>query len=284
MDLTVESTAFKELFLTVTSVVILLPENATRDGLAAALALYLSLTQMQKTVTVAYSKPPIVGWSHLVGVNKLTQKLGNKNFVVSLDYTEGSIDKVSYNIEGNKFNLVIEPRVGAPLFNEKNVSYSYSGMNADLIITLDAQTRESLGKYYQDNKQLFEEKPVVVIDNKTANTQYGKINVVRPAASISEIVTQFIIDTQMPIDGDIASNLYDGIVVGTRTFSSSAVGADTFEAAAYLLRQGARKSTSPVRQQEEVPRRDFTSSTHPETPQAPPDWLKPKIYKGSQLL
>ena len=58
----------------------------------------------------------------------------------------------------------------------------------------------------------------------------------------------------------------------------------SFEAAAYLLRQGARKSTSPVRQQEEVPRRDFTSSTHPETPQAPPDWLKPKIYKGSQLL
>ncbi len=282
MDLTLESNALKELLPTITSVVILLPDNATRDGLAAGLALYLSLVQLQKKVTIAYSKPPIVGWSHLVGVNKLVQKLGNKNFVISLDYKEGSIEKVSYNIEGDKFNLVIEPRVGAGQFSEKNVSYSYGGLVADLIITLESPTQEALGAYFKDNAVLFSEKPILVFDNKPGNSQYGKINVVRPTASVSELVTQFLKTSQMPIDGDIASNLYDGIVVGTRGFVSPQVTADTFETAAYLLRLGARKSG--LIRQEELPQRDFAGSTHTEAPQAPPDWLKPKIYKGSQLL
>ncbi len=283
MDLTLEAQAFKELLPTVTSVVVLLPETATRDGLAAALALYLSLNQQQKKVTTAYPKSPIVGWSHLVGVNKLVQRLGNKNFIISLDYIEGSIDKVSYNIEGDKFNLVIEPRPGAPIFNEKNVSYTYGGMAADLIITIEAPTKEALGAYFKENAQLFVEKPLVVFDNKVTNTQYGKINIVRPTATLSELMTQFLRAAELPIDADTASNLYDGIVMGTRTFSLPQVTAETFETAAYLLRLGARKAQHPQRQ-EEMPVREMISGQDPEAPQPPPDWLKPKIYKGSQLL
>src|SRR3989344_4840151 len=100
------------------SVVILLPETATRDALAAGLSLYLSLTQLQKEVGIYYPKQAIVGWSHLVGINKLKQTLGSKNFVISLDYIEGSIEKVSYNIAGNQFNLVIEPRWEVNKFDE----------------------------------------------------------------------------------------------------------------------------------------------------------------------
>jgi nanoRNase/pAp phosphatase (c-di-AMP/oligoRNAs hydrolase) len=151
---------------------------------------------------------------------------------------------------------VVEPRPGGPILSQDKVSFSYSGLSADLIVTIDAQRLENLGKFYQDNKNLFEEKQTLVIDNKTTNTQYGKINLVRPTASIGELMTRLILDLQLPFDQDIASNLYDGVVMGSRTFSSPAVTADTFEIAAQLLRAGARK----------------------------PDWLKPKIYKGSQLL
>lgn len=285
MDLTFETNVFKELLSTVRSVVVMLSNSANRDTIAAGLALYLSLVELQKSVTIAYPKPPLVGLSHLVGVNKLVQNLGNKNFVISLDYTEGSIEKVSYNIEGNKFNLVIEPRVGAPVFSEKNVSYKYSGINADLIITLGASTKELLGKYYSDNKQLFDEKPVVTFDHVASTTAgaYGKINVTRGASSISEVMTYFLKTAELPINSDIASNLYDGLLTGSRNFTASVVSADTFEAAAYLLRQGARKSNF-IPRQEEMPQRENVSGKVPEAPQTPPDWLKPKIYKGSQLL
>lgn len=283
MDITTEANAFKTQLAQVTNIVILLPEIASRDGIAGALALYLSLIQLEKNVTIIYPKPPIVGWSHLVGINKLTQQLGNKNFVISLDYIEGSIEKVSYNIEGDKFNLVIEPRAGAPLFNEKNVTYSHSGFATDLIIVVNASAFELLGKYYTENKQLFEEKPVVVIDNKPGRAAIGTVNLVRPSASISEIITQLIERVQLPIDSDIASNLYDGIVTGSRTFSAAAVDADTFTAAAYLLGQGARRSIS-IPQQEETPKRETATTRAPDVPQAPAEWLKPKIYKGSTLL
>lgn len=284
MDLTVEVTALRDLLAGAQTIVIFLPEHATRDAVASGLGLYLSLTQMGKSVTIVYPKSPIVGWSHLVGLNKLTTKLGNKNFVISLDYKEGSIEKVSYNIEGDKFNLVIEPRTGAPLLSQENVTFGASGMSADLLITVEVAKLENLGKYYTENKATFEQKPVVVIDNKTGNTQYGKVNVVRPSASIAELVTRLINDLQLPFDGDIASNLYDGLVMGSRTFSSQATNADTFEMAAYLLRAGARKAFG-VRQQEERPKVETGATAgQPEAPQTPPDWLKPKIYKGSQLL
>ena len=282
MDLTVEVTALKELLTSANTVVILLPDSASRDAIAGGLALYLSLTQLQKTVTIVSPKQPTVGLSYLVGINKITQNLGNKNFVVSLDYQEGSIEKVSYNIEGNKFNLVIEPKSGAPLLTSKNVTYNYSGVSADLVITLEAGTKESLGTFYSQNKTLFDQKPVLVIDNRATNTQYGKINVVRPAASISEIIAHFIKVAELPIDPDSASNLYDGIVAGSRTFTTPAVNADTFEAAAWVLRYGARKPVSFSRQ--ETPQQEFAVAKSVEGPQAPPDWLKPKIYKGSTLL
>lgn len=281
MDISDEVNALKELLPSVSTTVILLPDNASRDAIAAGLSLYLSLSQLGKTVTIACPRPPIVGWSHLVGVNKLVQSIGNKNFVISLDYQEGSIEKVSYNIEGNKFNLVIEPRAGAPPFNEKKVNYHYSGFTADLIIGLSVPTLEHLGKYYSDNKQLFQDKTVVAIDYRPT-THYGKVNIVRAASSISEVVTLLLKATEVPITMDIASNLYDGIVGGSRNFTATAVTADTFEAVAYLLRLGARKS--PMKQ-EEMPDKELVTSK-PEGPQAPPDWLKPKIYssRGPTLL
>ncbi len=281
MNLSTEAQAFKDYVNQANSIVILLPETAGRDGVAAGLALYLSLNQLGKSVSIVYPKPAVVGWSHLVGINKLSQNLGNKNFVISLDYIEGSIEKVSYNIDNNKFNLVIEPRPGAPLLDSKRVSYNYTGLTAELIITVAANSRESLGKYYTDNKQLFDEKPVVVIDNRINNAQFGKLNFVRPQASISEMVALLLQSTQLPVDMDTASNLYDGITYATRNFTIPQINADTFEAAAFCLKMGGKKT--PVRQ-EETPNREFGVTRPPDAPQPPPDWMKPKIYKGSQLL
>jgi nanoRNase/pAp phosphatase (c-di-AMP/oligoRNAs hydrolase) len=284
MDITVEVNAIKDLITPLVNedVVILVSETATRDMMAAALGLSLSLILQNKKVKVAYPKQPTVAWSHLIGINKVIQAISNKNFIITLDYIEGSIEKVSYNIEGNKFNLVIEPKTDATeLFNEKNVHYNYGGVNAGVIITIGAGSLESLGKFYVDNKELFNQKPVVVIDHTVGNKQYGKINLVRPASSCSELVTELIKRAQLPINSDIATNLYDGLLAGSRNFSSPVVNADTFESAAFLLKNGGRKPASPfmLRSPEELPRGEFGLGEDLE-PQLPPDWLKPKIFRG----
>jgi nanoRNase/pAp phosphatase (c-di-AMP/oligoRNAs hydrolase) len=282
MDLTLETNSLRELVTSSNKIVILLPQNANKDMIAGALSLYLSFLELQKNVGVIYAKEPIVDWSNLIGVNKLTKNLDNKNFVISLDYIEGSIEKVSYNITGNKFNLVIEPKANAPQFNEKNVKYTHSGFSADLIFTVGAANLQDLGKYYQENPGLFTEKSVVTIANNSVPQGFGKVNFMFAAASVSEIIANVIKSTELPINPDIATNLYDGIISGSKNFSQNEVSADTYEAAAWCLRLGARKNIKKFG--EEKPLQELVNSAFLDKPQTPPDWLKPKIYKGSTLL
>ena len=281
MDLTLESKALQEILTSANQIVILISPTGDKDTVAAGLALYLSIKSLSKNETIAYPKQPTVGWGNLVGVNKITQKLGNKNFVISLDYLEGSIEKVSYNIEGNKFNLVVEPRRDAPLFDEKKVKYSYSGFNADAIFVLGAKTLEDLGSFYEDNKPQFEQKPIIAINN-LLGSEIGKINFVRPGPSISEIVTHLITQAQMPMDTDIATNLWTGLIFASKNFIHPQTNADSFEAAAIILKMGARRENK--QQFEETPQGEVALSRSTEKVSAPPDWLKPKIYKGSTLL
>lgn len=283
MDLTLESNALKDNLAQANQIVIAIPDTANKDVAAAALSVYLSLQALQKNPLILYPKKPIVDWGNLVGVNKITQNVGNKNFIVSLDYIEGSIEKVSYNIENNKFNLVIEPRPGAPIFDEKKVKYSYAGVNTDLIIVVGAKNLDALGKFYTDNKSLFETKPIVAISNILGG-EIGKVNIVRPVSTVSEIMTHLLSQMEMPMDTDIATNLWSGIISGSLNFSNNQVDADTFEAAAIVLKHGARKEKTQPQIREEIPSQEFALNSNQEKPQAPPDWLKPKIFKGSSLL
>ena len=96
------------------SVAIIASPQPSIDAVAASLALYLALSATGKTVSVISTAPMTVEFSHLVGVDKIVNTIGTgdgRNMVISFPYQEGSIEKVSYNIEQETFNLVIEPRV-----------------------------------------------------------------------------------------------------------------------------------------------------------------------------
>ncbi|HCS79438.1 TPA: hypothetical protein DIV55_06930 [Patescibacteria group bacterium] len=289
MNFTTEPQQLKDLLAGVSgsqSISILLPENCTRDAMAAGLALYLSLTQVGKNVKISCPRPVTVDWNRLIGINKVVTEISNKNFIISLDYIEGSIDRVSYNIEGDKFNLVIEPRAGSQhLFSEKNVHYNSSGGTIELIITIGAASPDLLGKNYTENKSLFTEKPIVVIDTNLANGKYGKLNVVQVDVTMSELMVALLKLAKLPITEDIAANLYDGLASGSRNFTTPGVTAETFETAAWLLKSGARKNVTSqfTSAQEELPRNEAAAPA-PDEDQLPPDWLKPKIYKGASSL
>jgi len=299
-------------------VLVVINKTPNLDSVASGLALYLGLSKLGKKVTIFCEDEIKVEFSDLIGVNKITNGLGGKNFIVSLDYKEGSIDKVSYNIEGDKFNLVIEPRPDAPQLTSENVHYSYSGAAADLIFVVDASSLKDLGKIYEKKKEIFVREKIVNISCRQGNENFGKVNlVVSQAASNSEIVILLLKSLGMQLDQDIATNLLAGISFSTNNFNSPKTNATTFETAALCLRAGARKiSFSPTkvqmpkfqtakpqkkpivfpakkREPSFVPPAETLSNEkgkilkdkeEKKGGQAPPDWLKPKIYKGSTLL
>ena len=231
------------------SVAILTRENPTVDGVASALSLYLALSAAGKQVTVACASPMTVEFNRLVGVDKITTGLnGNsgRNLVISFPYEEGSIEKVSYNIDNDAFNLVIEPREEYPTVTPEMIRYSYNGGTVDLLILVDTPNLTDLGALYQGNISMFSEKTIVNIDTNPQNASFAKVNLVDPGvSSISELILTILSQLGATTDGDIATNLLYGISTRTNNFTSTSTNASTFEAASQLMKLGAQKPQAP---------------------------------------
>lgn len=279
---------------TAQSIFVALPQNPNFDKVAAGLGLYLSFVKAKKSVEIGSPTEMRVEFSSLVGVNKIKNSFqgGKNSLVISFDYIEDAIEKVSYNIENGKFNLVVKPKTGRLPLDSEKVEYTYTGGKVDLIFTIGASSLGNLGSIFEDNQKAFKESQIINLDNNPRNQEYGQVNLVDlTAASLSEEAANLIALLRLPADGDIGSNFLLGIERATNRFSSSKVGASTFEAAAFCLKIGARREArKPLRG---IPRRKFPLKPMPakvsakkkpvekkEEEEPKPDWLEPKIFKG----
>ncbi|KKQ24634.1 MAG: Phosphoesterase RecJ domain protein [Candidatus Roizmanbacteria bacterium GW2011_GWC2_37_13] len=282
--------------------VIIIPPNSTVDAVAASTSLYLGLTKMGKNVSLACSQKPT---TDLTAGDKFQNIIGSggDSLMISFPYTDGSIDKVDYNIQGESFNLVVTPRPGFQKLNPSQVNYSYTGGVVDFIIVVDAPTLNSLGEIYTGNQNQFTGRDIINIDRHLTNAYFGTVNLVnKTISSISELILSVLQSLKIEIDRDVATNLYAGVASATNNFTSYSTNADTFENIATLLRMGAVKKTfkkpAPVMPRVIPPtprpiKPNFAPSveSQPVTPiedvekeKNPQDWLKPKIFKGGGLI
>lgn len=222
---------------------IVVPINPTVDTVAASVGLYVGLTKIGKNVTIA-STTDIPATYGIAGADKIQKSIatGGDNLVVSFPYSDGAIDKVTYNIEGSMFNLVIQPREGYEKLDPSSVKYTYAGGKVDAIIVVDAPTLNSLGELYTANQDQFKGKDIVNIDRHLTNGNFGTVNLLeKKMSSTCEIIMRVLTYLNVSIDKDLATTIYSGIVAATNNFSSYSVNPDTFEASAYLLKAGAVK-------------------------------------------
>lgn len=309
MDLHVDLPKVKDLLDKATDVLIVTHEHPTFDSIGSSMALSLGLTSLGKKVTVACPDPVTVELSSFIGVNKITSELGKKNFVISLDYVDGSIEKVSYNIEGDKFNLVIEPRAGFEPFTAEKVHYSHAGTNAGVIIVVDTIHLGGLKKLYDEEKDLYAGRPMINVDRHPNNSHFGQVNLIDSAASsTAELVAQLLSGLGVKLTADIATNLLNALYGATNNFLASVVSPGAFEVAAVCVKAGAKRfgvqhvsEEKPVRETvqpssmpidvsmkpaqrivESPPMQSFPQSA--QAGKTPDDWLKPKIFKSSNLL
>lgn len=283
------------------SFAICLPVNPIVDTIAAGTALYLGLIKLGKNTAIS-SSADISSKFTLNAVDKIQKNLnsGGNNLVVSFPYTDGSIDKVTYNIEGNFFNLIIQPRENQSKIDPSQVKYSYTGGQIDAIFTIDAPTLDSpsLGSLYDINRNQFKGKDIINIDRHVTNSHFGTINLVKKSlSSTSEIIMLILHYAKVEITPDIATNLYIGIKNATNNFTAYSVNAETFENSAFLLKAGAKKLSSfsepsqntnlqpPIFEKPPAQSIDNVESKEPQIEEETPvDWLKPKIFKGSNLI
>jgi hypothetical protein len=276
---------------------IFLPVNPKFDQVAAALALKLALTKKGKPASVLSASPMIVEFSHLVGVDTIGEKVGNgRDLVISFNYPLDQIEKVSYNDEGGRLNLVVQSKEGVPKIEKDQLIFSYQGGEKGLQVTVGVDNPSRLGQL--GNQLDFNR--TVNVDNSPNNSHYGKINVVdADSSSCSEMAVALISGLGLPVDQDVANNLYLGLKESTGNFTTGNVGADTFEAASLCLRWGAKGPTGAVIQKPVFGKTQIQPKSRqpqpgkfmggspkppPQDNSAPsPDWLEPKIFKSSNI-
>ncbi len=279
---------------------IIVPKQATYDTLSAATSLYLSLLEKNLDLVLVSETPVDVD---LMGAEKFTTSLSapGDNLVISFPYREGAVDKVDYQIDGENFNLIITPKDSRTKLDPKQVKFFYTGGNFDFIIVLDTPSLSALGELYQNNQPLFQGREIINIDRHFTNMNFGTLNiVVKNISSLSELIYQILKLGNFLIDKEIATNLYAGLLSATNNFTSFSTTADTFQVASELLRKGALKKIirqsvkEPISNQiffnqktEKIKTPNINEIEKEPTSQeekTPVDWLKPKIFKGGNLL
>ena len=289
---------------------IVAPKNPNIDQMGAALGLYLSLSKTGKQVTVATPEDPLVEVSSLIGIDKVKTALGGAtgDLVVSFPYKTGEIEKVSYTLEDGFLNIVVKAGESGLSFEQKDVKYLRPQGGPELLFIVGARRLSDLGKLFDPSD--LKDTTVVNIDNAPDNQGFGDIVMVSTKfSSISEQIANLILSENLPMDQDIAQNLFSGISFATDNFQNPRTSSMAFEMAGVLMRNGAqresqtreRRTTAFSRSQVPVANQQFEptpvkqsvpsvqSQTKVEQAQKedqtlnnpPSDWLAPKIYKGS---
>ena len=244
-------------------ILVLVNENPDVDTLAAAVFLENLLSVSGKKVQVIAKGKLPDKLSHLS--EKISKKIEPKKLVVSFNWHKNAVEKVSYNLDGENFNFIINPRDS--IINEDEIKISHQGKEADLVITLGI---ESLEQVENHEKKLIENKTIINIGKGDKNRMFGKLNFVGEGAdSISSIVAKLIEKTKSQVPKASVELLLLGIREATENFTS-VNDPTTFEAAAFCARIKKGETVQRKRQEYIV------------KPQVPSDWLTPKVFRSKQ--
>ncbi|MEK7182551.1 MAG: hypothetical protein AAB694_00120 [Patescibacteria group bacterium] len=275
-----DTNRFQQILVQSHNILVVLPKDPSFDMVAAALSLSLSLSSYGKQTSVFCSSPMVVEFNRLVGVDKVTREVGDKNLTITLrDYPATNIERVSYNIENGQMQLTIIPKAQASAPRPEQLAPSYGGMSADTVILVGVKNDEEVGEGAVTQELARVPQQIVILQEFTPGVmgrRRGALELVDPhAACVSEVVGNLLLASNLPLDEDAAGNLMAGITTATDNFAARRVRAETFELVAKLVRVRGRAGSQPQYQ----PVQEKTQ----EEPSAPQDWLGPKIYKGTTL-
>jgi len=217
-------------------------KNPEVDQMAAALALYLSLTQMGKSVSIACPTEPLVEVSSLVGIDKVKSTFdGNTSDLIVSFPDKGDIEKISYTREDGSINIIVKAGDLGLSFDEKDIKFKRNTGAPNVIFIIGTPRLSDLGRIF--DAESLKDTTIINIDNKSDNQGFGDVVLVsNEFSSVSESVAALLTSLGFNTDLDISSNLLSGISYATNNFQDPKTSPLAFEMAAKLMKQGARRT------------------------------------------
>ncbi|OGY25487.1 MAG: hypothetical protein A2Z11_03605 [Candidatus Woykebacteria bacterium RBG_16_43_9] len=242
-------------------IMILVGKDGSTDALAAALYFENLLSSLIKNVQVVTKSQLPEGLGHLA--NKISKKIEPSKLIVSFNWHKNEIDKVSYQLDGEKFNFIVNPRTNK--IPKEEVKIFHQGKEADLVITLGVPSLVGLDSY---EREFIQNRTIVNIDNSSENQMFGRLNIVNEEAdSICSLVVTLTEKNRLAPSPEAADLLLFGIRKVTNNFTEVRDSA-TFEAAAFCTKAKKGQINYQEKKQPDVKAR------------VPSDWLSPKVFRS----
>jgi nanoRNase/pAp phosphatase (c-di-AMP/oligoRNAs hydrolase) len=239
------------------------------DQVAAVIALAAILRKFGKKVSAIISDP-LPAAAQFLDASGLDKGLtGQRDFVLKVDVTKTEVDKLRYEVEGNKLNVYITPFKGG--FAPSDVTFGYGDYQVDIAIVLGVASRSRIDRIYTDQANLFGSIPVLNIDFHRTNESFGAVNLIEPtASSLCEILVALSESLQSGlIDSDIATVMLAGLMASTDRFTAVHTTSKSLTVAAQLMAAGAKQQqvVKGLYQRSDRPERGSERSERPRNEQ-----------------
>jgi nanoRNase/pAp phosphatase (c-di-AMP/oligoRNAs hydrolase) len=218
----------KNLLTTAKTALIAVPQLSI-DSIGSALALALLLKKSNITTKVFCPQKTDDNYTKLNGLELLTDIYNPNDLIVTLDYPLDRIEKVTYNQDNGKLNLVVQTKDGSPKVAENQILISNQASAADINFILGDETL--LGA----NSNIVSKGNWINISPTNIEKSWAKASIVDQDAPFSEILTFLLPMLGFELDPGSAKNLLIALRVATQSFSIN-VSPETFEAGANCLR------------------------------------------------
>ena len=189
-------------------------ESKNSDPLNAIIS---SLLENERFFLTTHIDPDADGIGSMIALGKSLSLVGKDVTLVTQKPITGSLKTLS-----GSHRIQDKARIQAPF---------------DVAIALDCAEKKRLGHLYDEFKKSH---LLINIDHHGTNDYFGHINLVHPdRSSTGVIVFELIKAAGLPMDSEIAENLFAAIQTDTGSFKFSNTDSETFRAAAELVEYGA---------------------------------------------
>lgn len=234
----------KEALTSAKKILILLPQNPNNDAISSGLAFYLFLKEKGIESDIATSDPlkNIAKLKFLPQPEKIVESvLGARDFILSFNTKHNKITSIKTKEFPDEMRIYITPENGT--VDPRDFSFIPAEFKYNLLVCIGAPDKESFGKIFEENPDIFYEVPIVNIDNHSNNDNFGQINIINmKASSVAEIFYDLFdeIDSLL-IKNDIAKCLLTGIISATKSFQNSKTTPHALKISSELMTTGANQ-------------------------------------------
>lgn len=264
----------KQLFENSKNALIILGENANDDAAALAASLVEVFVSYKKEAVLVSRNALPEAVAALVKPGQLKTAVEPKSLVLSFDWAKVGLERVSYKVEGERFNLIVHSK--GRKINPNDIEFLYQGTDFDLIVTVGVKKIEELLAFGLE-EEVFRLAPTINFAHSLNNTNFAKLNIVNETTdSLSALAVNTLAEAKITLPTRAAEHLFYGMRTITNNFEQVSDPA-TFEAAAVCKRAMIPFFNVPEAQNE-------TSETEkPIDENTPEGWLQPKVFRSRGL-